>query len=163
MKTSIIGLIIFINFILHSTLFQHIELKNVVPNTSLILVVCFAINSKKDKGAIIGFIIGLIQDVIFEKVIGLNALAYMLIGYIIGTTNRNIFKDNPIIPFVFTALATVFYYGISLLVIYLLGYSLEYFNILRFMLPFEIIYNSIISVFVYIYVSKIFKSIKNRY
>ncbi|SDK58189.1 rod shape-determining protein MreD [Natronincola ferrireducens] len=157
MKVLTIGLIIVLNLFLQSTVLQFIKIYNVIPNTALILVVCFAINIAKDKSALIGFIMGILQDILFGKVIGINALVYMLIGYFISLTNKNIFKENYIIPFLFTSLATMFYYGVSLFFIYFLGFNLQFLNIFKISLIIEILYNAIISLFVYAYVSKIFR------
>ncbi|SES74891.1 rod shape-determining protein MreD [Natronincola peptidivorans] len=163
MKILVIGLIIVINLILQPTLFQFIRINNVLPNTSLILVVCFAINNNKTKGTAIGFTIGILQDILFSKMIGINALIYMLIGYFISLTNRNIFKDNLIIPVVLTGLATGFYYIVGTFLVYFLGFHMEFFNIFKNMLFVEIVYNAIISIFIYIYVSKLYKSKRKRY
>lgn len=163
MKTLTISLIIIGNFILQSTLLQFTKIYNVLPNTSLVLAICFAINSDKKKGSLIGFIIGILQDIVFGKMIGLNALIYMLISYIITLTNKNIFKENYIIPFLFTALGTVVYYIFSIFFMYFLGYSIDFFSIIRNMLSVEILYNAIISIVIYVYVYKIYKPKRNWY
>lgn len=159
------GIIIILNLILQSTVMQYIRIYDVLPNTALILVISFAIYNGKNKGAIIGFIIGVLQDIVFARIVGLNTLLYMLTGYLVGATNQKIFKDNLIIPFIMTALATTFYESINMLFIYLLGYRIELFNVFKKMLVVEVLYNSIMSVFIYIYVSKLYKSktMKRRY
>lgn len=141
------------------------KLFNVLPNTGLILVVSFSIYCGKNKGAIIGFIVGILQDIIFGRIVGLNASVYMITGYLVGLINRKVFKENLLIPFTLTAVATVFCESIILLLLYLLGYRIELFNFLKKMLVIEVLYNSIFSVIVYIYVAKLFqtKYMKNRY
>jgi len=157
-RPVIISLIIILNLILQSTVFQWIKIYGVLPNTALILVVSLSIYNGKNNGAIIGFCIGILQDIIFGRIIGSNALIFMLIGYLVGLMDQKIFKENLIIPFVLTALATVFYETINLLLIFSLGYRIELFNVLKKMLIAEVIYNSILSPFIYFYVSKFFKS-----
>ncbi len=158
MGTIIIGLIILFNLILQSTLFQQIEIYGVAPNTALILVISFAIYSGRNKGAGIGFFVGILQDIIFGRTIGLNALVFMIIGYLIGLMDQKVFKDNLLIPFIFTALTTIIYEMINLLLIFLLGYRIELLNIIKKMLIIEVIYNSIISLIIHYYISKLFKS-----
>ncbi|WP_026475942.1 rod shape-determining protein MreD [Alkaliphilus transvaalensis] len=158
MKSIVIGMIIIVNLILQSTLFQYFKIFDVLPSTGLILVISFSIYSGKYKGAVIGFFVGILQDIMFGRVIGLNALVFMLTGYVVGLINRKVFKDNLLIPFALTALATVFYEGVNMLFIYLLGYRIELLNIFKKMLVVEVLYNSIFSVFIYIYVSKLFQS-----
>lgn len=164
-RPVIISLIIILNLILQSTLFQWIKIYGVVPNTALILVISFAIYSGRNKGAVIGFFVGILQDIIFGRTIGLNALVFMITGYLVGLMDQKIFKENLLIPFVLTALATVFYETVNLLLIFLLGYRIELLNVLKKMLIVEVTYNSILSLIIYFYVSKLFKSglMKKRY
>ncbi|NLM04653.1 MAG: rod shape-determining protein MreD [Clostridiales bacterium] len=163
METIIIALIIIGNFILQSTLFPFLNILNVVPNTNLILIVCYAINRDKNKSTILGFTIGILQDIIFGKVIGLNALIYMLIAYIISSINKNIFKENALIAFIFTICSTLFYYLMGLMLIYPLGYNTTFANIFKNKLLVELIYNSILSFFIYNYISKKLKKSRDRY
>lgn len=158
MGPIIISLIIILNLILQSTVFQWIKIYGVVPNTSLILVISFAIYNGKNKGAAIGFFVGILQDVVFGRTIGLNAFVFMIIGYLVGLMDQKIFKENLIIPFILTAFATVFYETINMLLVFLLGYRIELFNVIKKMLITEVIYNSILSPIIYFYVSKLFKS-----
>ncbi|KAB3535914.1 rod shape-determining protein MreD [Alkaliphilus pronyensis] len=165
MKVLIIGFIIVLNLILQSTLFQYIKVLDVLPNTALIIVISLAIYSGKNKGALIGFFVGILQDIIFGRLIGLNAMVFMITGYIVGSINKNLFKDNLLVPFTLTALATIFYEGIYMLLIFLLGYQIDILDIIKKMLLIGALYNAFISVIIYIYVSKLFRSrvMKKRY
>lgn len=157
MELVIISLIILFNLILQSTFFQWVKICGVFPNTALILVISFAIHSEKNKGAAIGFFIGIFQDIIFGRMVGLNALIFMMIGYWIGLMNQKIFKDNLLIPFILTALITIFYEVINLLPIFLLGYRVELLDITR-KISIGVAYSSIVSLIIYHYISKLFKS-----
>jgi rod shape-determining protein MreD len=117
----------------------------------------FAIYSGRNRGAVIGFLMGILQDIIFGRTIGLNALVFMVIGYLIGLMDQKISKDNLLIPFVLTMLATVFYETINLLLLFLLGCRIELLNIIKKMLITEVIYNSFVSLVIYYYISKLFK------
>lgn len=161
-KGVIIGLIIVANLILQSTLLQYFKIYNVLPNTALILVISFAMYSGKNKGAIIGLCVGILQDIIFGRVIGLNAFVYMLIGYFVGLINRKVFKDNLLIPVALTAVGTVLYETVNMLFLYFLKYRIELFNVFKKMLVVEVLYNSIFSILIYIYVSKLFQTKKKK-
>ncbi len=158
MRLIIISLIIILNLILQSTVFQWFEIYGVVPNTALILVISFSIYLGKNKGATLGFFVGLLQDIILGRIIGLNAFMFMIIGYVVGLMDQKIFKENLLIPFILTAVGTLFYETINLLLIFLLGYKIELFDIIKKMLFIEVLYNSIFSPFIYFYVSKLLKS-----
>ncbi|ABW19303.1 rod shape-determining protein MreD [Alkaliphilus oremlandii] len=157
MKFIIISIIVVLNLILQSTTLQWFNILGTLPNTAIILVISFAVHSGKKQGAIIGFFVGLLQDITFGRIIGMNALAYMLIGYTVGLTEQKIFKGNILIPIILTGLATIFYELMNLLLIFLLGYRIELLNIFKKMLIVELIYNCILSPILYFYVSKLFK------
>ncbi len=158
MKPIIISLIVILNLILQSTVFQWFKIYGVLPNTALILVICFAVYSGRNKGATIGFFVGILHDIILGRIIGLNALVFMIIGYLVGLMDQKIFKENLLIPFILTGVATVFYEIINLLLIFLLGYRIELFNIFKKMLIVAVLYNCILSPIIYFYVSKLFRS-----
>lgn len=162
MKAIIIGIIIIINLILQSTLFQYFQVFGVLPNTALILVISFSVYSGKNKGALIGFIIGLLQDIVFGKMIGLNAMIYMLVGFTVGYVNRKLYKDNPIVPVLLTASSTVAYETIHMIFIYLMRYRIELLTVFKNMLIIEVIYNSILSVFIYALISRLYKTKRSK-
>src|SRR5699024_4173712 len=94
----IVLLIIIINFIFQSTILPGLSLFGVVPNTGLIIVVLISLLRGKRIGSIAGLLIGLLQDIIFSTVIGVNAIIFFFIGYIIGMNEGKLAKDNILIP-----------------------------------------------------------------
>ena len=157
MGTILAWLIILLNFILQGTLFQYFSIFGVVPNTTLVIIVCFALFSDKNKGAIYGFVIGIMQDMLYGQALGVYALIYMLIGYYIGLINRKVFKDNLIISFFITAIATCFYILVNITLIYVLGHDVAITDLPIASIIIQVIYNSIISILVYLYVFKLYK------
>ncbi|MCD5415028.1 MAG: rod shape-determining protein MreD [Clostridiales bacterium] len=158
MKNLIIGTIIMANFILHTTLFHNFKLFGVIPNTALVLVVTFSIHYGKSKGAVIGFLMGIIQDILFGRVVGMNALAYMLIGYFVGMMTHKIIMEKLVVPFLLVALSTLLNALINLLFIYFLGFRTEVFLLFKDIIIVEMPYNAFLSVPIYVYVSKIIDS-----
>ncbi|KAB3531441.1 rod shape-determining protein MreD [Alkaliphilus serpentinus] len=165
MKATIIGILLIINLILQSTLFQYFAIFGVLPNTALVLIVSISIFTGKGKGAITGFVAGLLQDIIFGKMVGLNAMIYMLIGYTMGSINEKLYKDNPIVPILLTAASTVAFETINMVFLYLMRYRIELFNVFKNMLIIEVLYNSFLSIFIYLLISKLYKTnrLKKRY
>jgi len=72
--------------------------------------------------------------------------------------DQKIFKDSLLIPFTLTILTTILYETINLMLVFLLGYRIELLSIIKKMLLIEVIYNSVVSLIVYYYISKLFKS-----
>ncbi|EOC99825.1 rod shape-determining protein MreD [Caldisalinibacter kiritimatiensis] len=158
MRFFIIFSIIILNFIFQSTLLHFFEFFGVVPNTGLILVVVFGLLTNRKASSTIGLTIGFLQDIIFDSVIGVHALIYFFIGYILGVTNQNLFRENKLIPFVVTVISTVGFHLAYYLCMYFLGINTTIVHIVKEIAFAEAVYNSIISIFIYSRIAKIYKN-----
>jgi len=98
-RIAIMGGIIIINFVLQTSILPHMAIFGVIPDTALILIVCYGILRGDVEGAIFGFCTGLVQDVFFGTAIGLFALIGFLVGYVSGKPFKDFFKDNYFLPF----------------------------------------------------------------
>ncbi len=149
-------LIIIINFILQSTILQYFNIFNVVPNTGLVIIVVIALLKGKRAGSIVGLIAGLLQDIIFSPVIGINGFLYFFIGYLVGMTENKLSKDNILIPFIMTLISTICYHLFYYLFMYFLSYNISLLIFFKDVVIIEMIYNSFISIILYKWFSKIF-------
>ena len=70
MRIALTALIVFINFILQSTLFPHFAIQGVFPNTALIIVTSYALLRGSKEGALVGIGAGFLMDVFFNTYIG---------------------------------------------------------------------------------------------
>lgn len=149
LRIFFVFVVIFINFIFENTLLANTAFFGISPNTAIIVIVSFAVMRQEYEGAIIGFIIGLLVDILFGNVVGLNALFYMLIGFLAGKPFKEFYLENYVLPFllvgIFTILYNFFYYIINFLFRARLDLA-SYF--LRIILP-ETIINIIITVPIY--------------
>ena len=149
MRILATALIIFTNFILQSTLFTHIEFFGIRPNTTLIIVVSIAILRTDIDGAITGFFAGLLQDIVFGRAIGLNALLYMCIGALCGKPFKKFYRENYFLPIILVAVSTVFYEFSIFVVSFLFRGRLDMlFYIQRIILP-SLAYNAFLAFPVY--------------
>ncbi|WP_053957517.1 rod shape-determining protein MreD [Inediibacterium massiliense] len=155
MKLFTVFMIMIVNFFIQSTWLQHFRLLDIIPNTTLIIVVVFSILWGKKKGATIGFFAGMLQDILLGSMIGANALVYMLVGYNIGIFEKNIYKDNHITPVLFTIAGTVSYHLLYYVIMYLTKHTFDFVFIFRKVVLIEMIYNSIVSIFIYRWIYKI--------
>jgi len=87
--------------------------------------------------------------------VGLYALPYMIIGYIMGIFNERVFKENKIIPFIFTIMGTLFFQGLFYLIQYLRGAGALYIGQIKSIATISLILNSIIIVIIYPYFLKL--------
>lgn len=143
------AVLIFVNFILQATLFSHLAIFGVTPDTGLILIVSYAILRGDIEGAIFGFCAGLVQDALGGTVIGFFALLGFLTGYICGKPFREFFKDNYFLPF-FVVVGVSLVYQIVLYIGNILIFGqLEFWFYFRIIILPKTIYTALLSVPLY--------------
>lgn len=155
MKTIVVSGIILLNIILEATLFQFIRIGGIKPDFVIMLIVAYAILEGGVYSSVIGFASGLLLDILFGRVLGINAFSYMITGYIMGQAHENVFKDSILPPALFNFLAVIAFQHLYFLLIYLTGdlamEGISYtYILLRVILP-QSIYNSILGAIIYRY------------
>ena len=149
MRYFFITILFFISLVLQSTLFSHLTVAGVKPNLVLVLVVFYALFHGPKEGALAGLIGGLMQDMMFGQYIGLNALAGLVVGYLIGLLERKIYKESLFIPTVILFLSTFLHETI----LYILRLSVEpaanYFTLVKGVILAAAVYNSCLAPFIY--------------
>jgi len=91
---------------LQSTIFGTYSIKGTVPDLVLIFVAFFALINGAEKGTVYGFLCGLLEDLVWGRFIGINALAKALTAYILGKLQGNVFKENLLVGVVAVLVAT---------------------------------------------------------
>lgn len=108
LKTFIIA---FITFILQITVFSKIDIFGANVNIVIGLVISLSLILGSKSGAYTGLIIGLLEDFMFSNIIGIRALSYFLIGYIVADDRFRFNSDKNtglILSFVFTIINFIF-------------------------------------------------------
>lgn len=160
MKRLIVYIIeILICFVLQGAMFHYIALADIMPNLLLILVASTAYMRGRMSGMMIGLFSGLLVDFMYGSyVIGLCALLYLIIGYLVGFTNRYYSKDDFTLPILIIAISDFIYGFLYYVFEFLLRSRLNFiFYLRRIILP-EIVYTVAVSVFLY----KLLHMINNR-
>ena len=124
-----------------------------MPNTSLIIIVVIALLKGRKTGSIIGLIMGLLQDIVFSPVIGVNYI-YILLDILLAWLRTNYQK---------TMHYTICYYIRSTIGYHLFYYlfmffraQFKFFCFFKKIVIFETVYNSLLSILFYKWFSKIF-------
>ncbi|MFZ5990084.1 MAG: rod shape-determining protein MreD [Bacillota bacterium] len=147
--------LIFIMALLQSTVLDNMKIYNVKPNLLMVLIVCVALLSNNIEGAVIGFFCGLVQDMASGKVIGFYALLGLYLGLGIGSLNKRLYKENVLVVVFFSFISTIVYeYVVYLLNSFVKG-GIDYLFPLRYVILPEAVYNSVVSIFIFIIVIKI--------
>ena len=105
---------------LRDTVFNGLSVAGGKPDFVLILVVFFAIFRGSVQGGLMGAALGMLEDLMTGRFIGINALCKGLLGYVAGISERNLYKNNFFVPIAAVLAATflnaVLYYLFSVLI-----------------------------------------------
>jgi rod shape-determining protein MreD len=152
-RIAVICTLVVVNVILESTLFQYTRILGIKPDFALMIIVAYGIMRGKSYGTFIGLGTGLLIDMLYGRAFGINALSYMVTGYIIGQVQENVFKDSFIPAVVFNFAAVALFQHLYIFLAYFSNNfpstDISYVNmLLKVILP-QAIYNSIIGSIVY--------------
>lgn len=149
MRIIITALIVFLNFILQTTLFPLLAIQGILPNTALIIVTSYALLRGSKEGALVGISTGFLMDVFFSTMIGFYSLLYLAVGFLFGRSQRNFFRENYILPVIFCTISTILFQA----VLYITGFlfrgegNILYF-LFKILLP-ELVYTAVVTVPLY--------------
>lgn len=149
MRIFVSAMIILLNIVLESTVFQAIKIRGVLPNTTIIIIISFALLRGSSEGAIIGFFCGLLHDMFFGTSVGFHACLGMLTGYFAGKPQKTFYKENYLLPLFLSSIFVIAYE----LIIYCVGFlsrgNLNIFYYLMNLIIPEAVYTAVVSIFLY--------------
>ena len=150
MKRFIVSVILIILcFLFQTTVFKWLNFGGIVPNLMIVLTASFGFMRGKKTGLFYGFFCGLLADIFFANVLGLNAMIYMYIGYANGKFNRIFYPDEIKLPLVLIFFSDLIY-GFSYYVILFLlrGRFHLNFYFINIILP-EMVYTILVTLLLY--------------
>ena len=148
-RVLIIALVIYVCFLLQTSIFSRIPLAGVTPNILICAVSTYGFMKGRKHGIVIGFFTGLLLDVFSGSIFGLYALIYMYIGLLNGLFKKQLFCDDLRLPMLLIG-ASDFIYGV-VTCIALFAFRGEYnfvFYLMNIILP-EVVYTLLVSIIVY--------------
>lgn len=141
--------------LIQSSMLDYVKVYGVKPNLLVVFIVCTALITNNVQGAIVGFFCGITHDIVSGKVIGLYTLLGLYLGFIIGSLNKRLYRENIFVIILFNFVATIVYqFTIFLLYSFTKGTFEIVFSFKYIILP-EAIYNSFVSIFICIIVIKL--------
>lgn len=156
MTIIILLMVLFLNFFLQSTIIPYMSILGVVPNTALLIVISISLLKGKYYGGFTGLFIGILQDIVFSSVVGINAFIYFFAGYLIGLVENKLSRDNLFIPLIFSIIGTIYYNFSYYIFMFFLSLDIPFLLFTKNIMIIEIIYNAVLSIPVYILFSKFF-------
>lgn len=127
-----LNVILLIQLILQGTVFQFFNLSGRYPDLLLISLVCISILLGRKQSYILGFIIGLLADILYGDFIGLYALSFLLTTFITSIISENMFKDSLLAPISVFPIGVIINHGVRVLILYLTGNHISIVNYLMF-------------------------------
>lgn len=109
-------------YVLQSSLLPLVAYHGISPNLLLLLTVSFAFLRGPRYGVLMGFCLGLLQDLATGTFFGVDVFSCMAIGLVCGKFSDQVFKDQFFLPLLASLASTVFHYALLLTFMLLLGY-----------------------------------------
>ncbi len=149
MRIALAILIIFLNFILQTTLFPMLAIQGIFPNTALILSTSYALLRGSREGAVFGAASGFLMDVFFHTSVGFYAALFAAISFLFGRVQRDFYRENYFLPVVFCAISACLFEG----VVYIVGFLFRgegnlLYLLFRVLLP-EAVYTAVLTIPIY--------------
>lgn len=154
-KILILFLLSILFFMLDNVLVPFLAIKTIYPSLLLVFIICYSIVNGKWEGLWLGVFCGLLQDIYFANVFGLNALINMIICITAGLIGDNIFKEKILIPVVACFSLSFLKGALLLTVLYFLKTNINFKDIF-----FIALYDTVISVIVY---KKVYRLCQKEY
>ena len=157
-----ITILIWVCFLLQSTLFQTLDFSGITPNLLIVLTAAFGFMRNEKEGLIIGFFCGLLCDIFYGDVIGFYALVYMYIGYLNGKFSGVFYPEDIKLPMALIVVSDLSYGMMCYISLFLLRGRLDFpFYFLNIILP-EMVYTTVVTLFLYPLILLINVRLENR-
>ena len=158
----LVGLLIFICFLLQSTVFQSLDFGGIVPNLLIVLTASFGFMRGDIAGLVIGFICGLLCDICYGDVIGFQALIMMYIGYLNGKFSGIFYPEDVKLPLALIVLSDFSFGVINYFLLFLMRGRLDFPFYLKTIIVPEVIYTTIVTLLLYPIIMKINFALETR-
>ena len=90
--------VLVVALMLHTAVLPQFRVLGVAPDLLLLLGIAAGIAAGPDRGALVGFVAGLLADCFLQTPFGLSALSYSLVGYGVGVFQTTILHAALWIP-----------------------------------------------------------------
>ena len=136
-------------YLIQTRIFNKITVAGIKPNVVIILVVLIGYKYGKIPGMLMGFFMGLFLDLTESDYIGYYSLIYLIIGYLVGFSNKLYTNDSTLIPLGLVGASDFMLNFLIFITGFLLRNRLDLpYYMMRIILP-EVVYTIIVSVLLY--------------
>lgn len=149
-RKIVLVFLVFISFIMQSTLFQAFARGSVVPNVLILVTSCFGFMRGKREGMFVGFLCGILSDIFFGGgVLGVYALVYLFIGYMNGFFHRVFYPEDIKLPILFVFISDLSYGLISYILLFLFRARFNFPVYMKSIILPEMVYTILVTLVLY--------------
>ena len=120
LRAARLGLVVVLCLTVQTTWLAELRPFGETGDLLLLLTIAAGMAGGPLRGAVVGFIAGMAIDLVLLTPFGLSALAYLAVGYAVGTVHDGVLRSAPWIPlvvtFVASAIGIIFYVMLGQLV-----------------------------------------------
>lgn len=135
--------------LVQTSLAPYLSLAGVKPDLMLTVIVLWSLLRGAGEGVIWGFIGGVLLDLFAGSPFGLSILSLMLVSYLSGIGEVNIFRANLLLPGAAIVGATLLYYAFWLLALGLMGWSVTWSLELARIVALAVVFNAALMLLIY--------------
>jgi rod shape-determining protein MreD len=87
-----VPLLLLVAFLLHHSVFAAVHLGDVRPELMLLVAVAAGLVGGPERGAVVGFVAGLLTDVFLQTPLGLSALTFTIVAFAVGRVQAGLMR-----------------------------------------------------------------------
>ncbi len=88
-----LAFVLFVALTLHQSLFASVRIGDAHPQVMLLTAAAGGLLAGAERGALLGFVAGLLADLFVQTPLGLSALAYALVAFAVGSVQSGILRS----------------------------------------------------------------------
>jgi len=100
---------IYFCFVIQTTILPAIAIANVHPNLLIIITASFGFMRGSKEGMLVGFLAGLMMDILFGSILGFYALIYLLFGFLNGLFQQIYLDEDIKLPILLISVTSLVY------------------------------------------------------
>jgi rod shape-determining protein MreD len=99
-------LVLLLALVAHISLLPQVRIAGVMPDVMLLVAVAAGLVAGPTYGALVGFVSGMLADLLLPTPLGLSALVFTLAGYLVGVTQGGLLRSTWWFPVVVAFVAS---------------------------------------------------------
>ena len=131
------------------TIFQNLSFASITPNLLIIVTAAFGFMRGNKDGLWVGFVSGLLADIMFGDLIGFYAMTYAVLGYFNGYFKRIFYPEDIKLPLILIGASDFIYGNIVCFFLFIMRSRFNYLYYLKSIIIPELIYTVLVTLLLY--------------